>query len=193
MVPEDLHNFFEATAGVAGALIGLLFVAISVTLERLKEEAETQVHRIRASAALTAFVNALVIALFALLPGEKLGWTAVSVSVLGLGFILASLLSLIRVYGARRREWRDALFLVGLLVVFVSELLSGIELIEHPRTGPVDTIAILVIVCFTIGISRSWELIGGPEIGIRKEVRAIVRRRDGETAPAPGDPTPPSD
>jgi uncharacterized membrane protein YecN with MAPEG domain len=176
MVPADLHGFFEACGGVAGALIGLLFVAVSVTLDRLGAEESEQIHRIRASAALTAFTNALVISLFALIPGEMVGWTAVIVSIVGLMFVAASALSVLRVYRSDIASMRDALFLATMTVVFVLQLWQGVRVINHPlNSGAVKTIAVLVIVCFLIGIGRAWELIGGPEIGIRKEVRKVVR------------------
>lgn len=67
MVPEEFHDFFVAAAGVAGALIGLLFVAISVVPGTVGE-AGRAVARLRPAAALSAFLNALVVSLLALVP-----------------------------------------------------------------------------------------------------------------------------
>jgi hypothetical protein len=189
VVPDNIHDFFLGSAGVAGALIGLLFVAISVSAGRLTGDG-SQIHRIRASAALTAFTNALSVSLFALVPGHKIGPTAVAAGAGGIAFVAASLLSLIRL---RQVHWgivRDALFLIGLAVTFVFQVILGSDLLSRPNdSDPVATIAILVIISFLIGIARAWELIGGPSIGFTHEVVAIARGgRASEPAPAAENP-----
>jgi hypothetical protein len=177
MVPEGLHDFFLGSAGVGGALIGLLFVAISVSGERLaKAEASALTLRLRAYAALTGFINALVVSLFALIPDGGIGTTSLVVAIVGLLFVAAALLSLIRVRHLRWSTGRDALFLVGQAVVFIIQLTFGIDLMQNSNaSGAANGVAILVVVCFVIGISRAWELIGGPSIGITREVVALVR------------------
>ena len=179
MTPDDLKDFFVASAGVAGALVGLLFVAISVTQDRLIERADTQLHRVRAAAALTSFTNALAVSLFGLVPGEKLGTTALWTGILGALFVLGSLLSLFRVRRFRWSDLRDELFLAGLAVVFGLQITNGIGLIDRPDDrGSANTLAVLVVVCFLIGIARAWELIGGPRIGLRSELVKQVRDRN---------------
>ena len=200
MVPESIHDFFVASAGVAGTLIGLLFVAISVAAGRLGPEkagpakAGAQLHRIRASAALTAFINALAVSLFALIPGHKIGVATVAVAAVGLMFVAASLLSLIRLHQVRWAVVRDGLFLVGLAVVFVVQMIEGVALLVGPGTaasdaGDVNAIAILVVICFLVGVSRAWELIGGPEIGLVHEVTALVRGHGDADAPEDAAPS----
>jgi hypothetical protein len=189
VVPADFHDFFAASAGVAGALIGLLFVAISVASGRLAHpEASAQLHRIRALAALTSFTNALSVSLFALLPGEKIGVTALVVAVIGLAFVTASLLSLIRLRQVRWSTVRDGFFLVSLAATFIYQFIAGLSVANQPGdSGSVDAIAILVIVSFIIGISRAWELIGGPSIGIAREVAALVRHDETASGSAGSD------
>jgi hypothetical protein len=189
VVPESIHEFFVASAGVAGALIGLLFVAISVSAARLtRAEQDAQVLRIRAVAALTAFTNALVVSLLSLVPGHKIGPTAVVVGLSGLAFILATLLMLIRLHQVRWGTIRDALFLAGLCAVFVIQVIEGGSVIVQPgNSGDVNTIAILVVVCFLIGIARAWELIGAPSIGFGREVTALVKGSRAGTDDSTGD------
>src|SRR6201995_5272214 len=172
------HDFFAASAAVVGALIGLLFVAISVSQGRLAEEGGRQSHRIRASAALTVFTNALTVSLFALIPGIHLGWPALITGVLGEVFVGASLLSLYRLRNDQPGQYRESFFLAGFAIVFAIQVVTGIGLTgDGESVGDVRTLAILVVVCALGGIARSWELIGGPPIGLRRQVVTSVPRR----------------
>jgi hypothetical protein len=192
VVPAEIHDFFLASGGVAGALIGLLFVAISVSAERMtRAQKEAQLYRVRAVAALTSFTNALATSLFALVPGHKIGPAALAAAVGGLFFVIAAIVSLARIREFDLGTVRDALFLLGLVTVFVVQLIAAAQIIVTPdNPGTVNTIAILVIFCFLIGIARAWELIGGPSIGLRGEVTKLIRDHDHHTA-APGDGQPP--
>jgi hypothetical protein len=189
VVPDDLHDFFVASAGVAGALVGLLFVAISIAADRLAaERAEAQVHRLRALAALAAFVNALVVSLVALLPGQDLGPAVLIVAGAGLLLVAASLLSLLRARHLRSRHLRESLFLAGLLVVFGLQVVQAVRLIDRPGDeSVVGTIAALVLICFMVGIGRSWELVGAPSVAalVRPGAGDPDRGTDRDAAPAP--------
>jgi hypothetical protein len=187
VTPATLHDFFVASAGVAGALIGLLFVAVSVSHERLLAEDTEYVHRVRASAALTSFTNALAVSLFALVPGVGLADTAVVVGGVGLLFVAASLLAFVRARTTQPVSARDLLFLLGLVITCGWELVSGVRLASHGHNSDAaDTIAVLVIVCFLIGVARSWQLVGGPSFGFFGELRMLLVGTSGDgNAPDP--------
>jgi hypothetical protein len=172
---ERFHDFFVAAAGVAGALIGLLFVAITVAHDQFVEGSKALMHRLRAQGALTAFSNALVVSLLALDPAIDLSTTTIIVGITGMLFVLASLISLVRTGDLDRHVVRDAAFLAGLVVVFVLQVVTGIHMGDDPSESDVNTVAILVVVSFLIGIARAWELVGAPNIRLRSELVAAVR------------------
>jgi hypothetical protein len=98
-------------------------------------------------------------------------------------------MSLARLRQLRSATLRDAAFLLGLAVLFVIQFTEGLGIVAQPgNSGDVNTIAILVVCCAFIGIARSWELIGGPSIGITREVTALVRGHD--SGQEPGDEKP---
>jgi hypothetical protein len=178
------HQFFSACASVGGALIGLLFVAISVAPERVLGPDASDVHGVRAAATLTAFTNALTVVLFGLIPGFNAGHAAMVVAILGLLFIGAGLVRLYPAWRAEQIRLFDVAFLVGLLVVFVIQLIAGIGLVRDGSDGgDLQILCVLVIVCFLIGIERAWELVGGPNVNLSHELLVRIRAR-GESSRA---------
>jgi uncharacterized membrane protein len=177
MTLASAHDFFVASASVAGALIGLLFVAISVAPERVLGPEASEVHGVRAAATLTAFSNALTVSLFALIPGFHVGGAATAVAIVGILFIARALFSVAPAWHAGRFQLRDLSFLVGQFAAFVVQLLAAISLDKNEASeGGLQTICVVVVVCFLIGIERAWELVGGPHFSFGRFLAG--RRRD---------------
>jgi hypothetical protein len=187
--PRDLTSFYEASAGVAGALIGLLFVAVSVHQTRTAETGATPPQRISAAAALTAFTNALATSLFTLVEGQSSGTPAFAVAIAGLLFVTGSLLSL----RDDPRRLREVLFLVTLFAAFVAQLITALYVMGHPTDLSAQrTLAVLVVVFFLIGIARSWVLVEGPSFGLAHELTRLVRtKRTPDTRSDSGGADPP--
>ena len=159
----SLEEFFSTAAEVAGGLIGLLFVAVSVLRQRLATGEETRLHRAQAAATLSALANALTVSLMALIPGDKVGWAAV---IDACGGILLVVLCFLNLAVGRETRWRhvsELFFLLVLAVAFVVQLFAGFELLAKPTdTGALGDLALVLVACFVVGINRAWELVGGP-------------------------------
>jgi hypothetical protein len=186
VVPDAFNTFFAASAGVAGALIGLLFVAISVAPE-LPEGTSRIEMDVRAGVAFSVLTDALVVSLFALIPGTQMGQVAAVVAGAGLATCLGLGIVLARTPGERHRL-RQARTLVTQAAVFVLQLLVGLRLDRQPHdVSNIRSLAVLTVVFFVVGIGRAWQLIGARETGLLHVIGGVLR---GGTATVTVGPTP---
>jgi len=175
VVPLSFHDFFTGAATIAGALIGLLFVALSVSSEYLSGDNARTDHQVRAAAAFSALVNTMVIALFALLPGTDLGSVGIILAAIGLGTTLALIIALAR---ENRRIGRSDLFMfLLLLVLYGLQLANAVRLEQAPhRVSLVVNQGELAVVFFLFGIARAWQLVGAREFGLVSAVASMIHR-----------------
>lgn len=160
MVPTSYYDFFEACATVAGALIGLLFVAISVSPGKITGDHASVEHQVRAGAAFSALINSLIIALVALLPDEHLGVPVVSLSAVGVSSTIGLAILFYRKRPAKIRP-SQLLLLAVPVFLYSLELINGIALQRSPHNlGDVGNQGGLAIGFFVFAIARAWELVG---------------------------------
>jgi hypothetical protein len=158
VVPDALVGYFAAATAAAGALIGLLFVAISLKPDSIfGESAETNTRRL-AESSFTALVNAFFMSLIAIIPGTNLGWTAAIMSVLSL-------------YSTIARRVRDAdvsnlAVLSFTTALYLGQLGIGVALIVVPSDADlVYKLAYLAVAAFGIALARAWALMTGQNAG----------------------------
>jgi len=179
VVPLSFHDFFVGCATVAGALIGLLFVAVSVSPEKLTGDKARTDHQVRAAAAFSALVNTLVIALVALLPGARLGEAGLILAAAGLATTAILIIVLYREHGRVPRG--DGSMFIILLVLYGLQLANAIKLEAAPHdVSRVNDQGLLAIGFFLFGIARAWQLVGAREFTLASAVAAMIHRPGGE-------------
>jgi hypothetical protein len=151
-------SFFAGSAGVAGALVGLLFVALSVSPERLKATRESVEHQSIAATAFTALVDALFLSLAGLLPGDGTQDASRALGLVGLSSTAGLVVRLwqARSSGKLSRRWP---FLLSLITVIYAAQAATSFLASTTAQAHSEASTFLFIL-FAVGIARSWELLG---------------------------------
>ncbi len=168
VVPGDFANFFIASASAGAALVGLLFVAVSLAPEQTVTRRAPMERQAVTGSAFTALINAFFISLFALIPHFNIGSAIVPFSSISLLTSLIQAWHLLRL----RKGWQSFLrraFLVLLSVgLYGLELLNGFQLLTAPSQAQAAIVFGLlwcVIGSFGIGLTRAWELLGAQRYG----------------------------
>jgi len=166
MVPPELSNYFLATAGAGAALIGLLFVAVSIAPEHIVARNAPIERQAVAASTFTALLNAFFISLGALIP-DSLSGAALVMSSLGLLNSLTLGGHLLR----HPKNWQNFIRRVFLILVslgiYGDEFYNALRLTVTPSAvGNAYVLAILLLFVYGIGLIRAWELLGVNRFGL---------------------------
>ena len=152
---SELKDFFGASVGAAAALIGLLFVAITLAPEAIFGAGAEARLRGRAVGAFNAFGNVFFVSLAALLPTRAAPTATAVVAFLSLCQCLNNALQMRRLF-PELRDWRN--FGAISAAIFAVELLVAIRL----RFGAAQplTLAYILLGLYAYALGSSWELLG---------------------------------
>lgn len=172
MVSHEYHDFLIGSSQASAALIGLLFVAVSLAPDRVFGSNASAMRRAQALNAFTAFANAFFTSLAGLIPQVNMGVVAMVSSLISLGQTAALLFLW--------REWKqEAPLSRGIFLFLVSTAVYGAEFFAGVRylgkvtdEGSLSILFACLLAMFFVGLSRAWELMGaGEHPGLIGEIR----------------------
>jgi modulator of FtsH protease len=154
----DWEAFYTAQVGAAAALAGLLFVGISLNLNKILSAAFLP---LRAVLALVLLVAILAVSSFLLMPG--LGGTAAGIGILGIGAVIFLGGSVIEAIGWRERtpQQHRVTFLFNVLLLEAATipwLVGGILVLSGASSG-YYWLAGGVILAFVKAVVDAWVLL----------------------------------
>lgn len=160
-MPEAYTTFFSVSAGAGATLLGLIFVAVSISPEKTVGKSASIERSLQADSAFTALVNAFFVSLTAIPPTGGVGWGALLLSIFALQSTFRSAFKIFgEIHGWLNLARRLFLVLIA-FGVYGLELYASISLINSPNNpNSLATLTSLVSSIYGIGIIRAWELFG---------------------------------
>ena len=179
MVPSEFQSFFIASSGASAALVGLLFVAVSLSPERNVSRRAPVERQAVAGGAFTALINAFFVSLVALVPHLGYGTLTIPFSALSLVATIPQAWVLLRL----RKGWKSLLRRLFLILtafgLYGYELSNGVGLIRDPgQVGFIYAMIFLLIGLFGLGLTRAWQLLGAHRYGLGGWLNPLQDIRD---------------
>jgi len=156
------HDFFLAQAGAAGVLTGLVFVGVSINLQKIVSNPYSGLAG-RAAEALILLVAVLVAAVLVLVPGQGAGVLGTELLVVGLaawGWIVAIQLPRIREWTIMRADLRVSFVLRVVLgqVATLTLVIAGVAVLWVGVGGLYWLVASTVFSILT-ALADAWVLL----------------------------------
>lgn len=160
------HDFFLASAGATAALLGLLFVGVSINLTTITADERADL-RTRAGQAFANLVFVLVISLLMLVPDRAPSDVALglaAVAAIGLFRVIRNAATLRRATAARQQRgptWRATLRRIGWTAVADALLLFTAWRIwdSAGEAAVVSNLVVVVLVLLLGAADISWEML----------------------------------
>jgi ABC-type Fe3+-siderophore transport system permease subunit len=138
-----------ACLGASASFIGLLFVGLSVVLQKTTDNKLADSERILAESSYASLINIFFVTLVGTLPSPSIGYVSTILALVG----LLSCWRLMR--------YSHVVPLIISSMLYVVELAFGLWLITHPsRYLNVSLFATIIMALFGISLVRAWGLTG---------------------------------
>jgi hypothetical protein len=157
MVPGAYDAYLAAVATAAAALIGLLFVAISIRDDMIFGQNAVPGGEALAITTFTGLVNSLVVSLIGLIPKVNIGEAAVVMAVIGI-------VAVVRLHG-RLQTGRNRIVLILTVLAYVTQLGLGVQLLVDSRdSNQLINLSIVIFVTLIVSLQRAWSLLKGKRV-----------------------------
>jgi hypothetical protein len=155
---KEWGDFLVAAAGAAGALAGLVFVALSINLNRILSLPGVPG---RAGETVMLLAGALIAALLALIPGQSSAW--LGLTLLAVGLLAWSVPTVIQIQTFRKRQYYTVQMAVFRFLLYQTAtlplLLSGLSLQRGRPTGGMQWLASFVVLSLIVALFNAWVLL----------------------------------